>query len=524
MENFLQNTLLTTAFEHSDIFIGIYNKQENHFEYINKKGLSLLKINNIQEYKVKYPNGFKKTDFKKDALKSFTTKKMVLDEEDVFQNHAGEEFYGLLHLSEFHHNSNTYEYINISKIKYNDGQQLMDQENRFEALFMHAAIGIIVVEKSGKIALTNLFADNLFGYKKGEMMNQNLEILIPSSLRHRHKQVYENFTENPKARPMGLGLDLNGQRKDGVLFPVEISLSHFTSENTQYFICFINDMTFKKKAEESLISKNNEIQKLNESLENEVIKRTHALVQTLKNLEKSKKDLEVALEKEKELGELKSRFVSMASHEFRTPLTSILSSASLIEKYEQGDEQEKRKKHTARIKAAVGNLTNILEEFLSVGKLEEGRIETHLSTFNLPNLVDDCRDDLQSLIKAGQYISYEHTGHSEIHTDKSLIRKIIINLCSNAIKFSPEKSQIFVYTVVTADELKITVKDAGIGISQADQKHLFDRFFRGANATNIQGTGLGLHIVARYVNLLNGSITFDSKLDHGSSFHVKILL
>ena len=526
MDIHLAKSLISKAFESSNIFIGIYNKEENDFEYINKKGLNLLKINDISEYKKMYPNGIFKKSTQTIGEKIIKNNILVVEEEDIFINHAGDQFYGILHKADFDHNDKKYEYFNISKIKLADKneQHIIDQENRFEALFMHAAIGIIVVEKSSKIVLSNRFANVLFGYEQGEMIDQPLEILIPQNVRERHKKTYEEFVETPKARPMGVGLDLKGRKKDGSLFPVEISLSNFVSENTQYFICFINDMTFKKKAEDSLISKNTEIQKLNESLENEVIKRTQALVETLRSLEKSKKNLEVALEKEKELGELKSRFVSMASHEFRTPLTTILSSASLIQKYEEKEEQEKREKHTLRIKAAVGNLTNILEEFLSVGKLEEGRIETHMANFDISELIGECKDDLASIHKSGQIITYNHIGESIVYSDKSLLRKILINLCSNAIKFSPENSSVFVTTQLSKTQLSITVKDNGIGISKADQKHLFDRFFRGKNVTNIQGTGLGLHIVDRYLSLLNGKISFESELDKGTTFRIEINL
>ncbi len=296
MDIHLAKSLISKAFESSNIFIGIYNKEENDFEYINKKGLNLLKINDISEYKKMYPNGIFKKSKQTTGEKIIKNNILVVEEEDIFINHAGDQFYGILHKADFDHNDKKYEYFNISKIKLADKneQHIIDQENRFEALFMHAAIGIIVVEKSSKIVLSNRFANVLFGYEQGEMIDQPLEILIPQNVRERHKKTYEEFVETPKARPMGVGLDLKGRKKDGSLFPVEISLSNFVSENTQYFICFINDMTFKKKAEDSLISKNTEIQKLNESLENEVIKRTQALVETLRSLEKSKKNLEVA--------------------------------------------------------------------------------------------------------------------------------------------------------------------------------------------------------------------------------------
>jgi len=214
----------------------------------------------------------------------------------------------------------------------------------------------------------------------------------------------------------------------------------------------------------------------------------------------------------------------MASHEFRTSLTTIQSAACLIEKYQKTEEQEKRERHTQRIKAVVGNLTNILEEFLSVGKLEEGRVEAKISIFNTQELIEKCMLDLKSITKKGQKFDFQITGNNEVFLDKSLLRKIIINLCSNALKFSPVNSTVNLVVDNQEDTVILKVSDNGIGISKEDQKHLFDRFFRGTNATNIQGTGLGLHIVARYAELLKGQVSVESELNVGTTFTIIINL
>ncbi len=387
---------------------------------------------------------------------------------------------------------------------------------RFDALFNHAAIGIIMVNRQSDILLVNHFAEVIFGYEKDELIGQKIEILLPESIRAAHVKHHEGYVKSPKIRPMGTGLDLKSRRKDGSNFPVEVSLSFFEQNGEMFFLAFIIDVTSKKQSEHDLISQKEEIEILNQNLEKEVETRTQALVETLKNLEESKQELEVSLNKERELGELKSRFVSMASHEFRTPLSTILSAATLIEKYPKTDDQEKREKHIKRIKSAVGNLTDILEEFLSVGKLEEGGIEVKKTIFNLPELIQEIFYDFKNSLKQGQQINYQHFGVEEIYSDKSLFRKIIINLCSNAIKFSPENSEISINTEYSLGCLTLKVKDQGIGISEDDQKHLFERFFRAGNVTNIQGTGLGLHIVSRYAELLNGIVSINSKLNEGT--------
>ena len=521
--------LLKTVLEDTPAFMGVYNTITHQFKFINKLGLEMLEVNDLEEFTIKYPHGFRKQKLLLDEhiqLKSHLKKKRIWTGEALFQTYLQKEFWGILQISMFYHEDEPHYFIRINDItpRKLSEQSVRDEESRFEALFMHAAIGIIMVNKAGDIVLSNHFADVLFGYEPGELMGNQLDILIPQNVKERHRKTYENYTQKPQSRAMGIGLDLNGRRKDGSHFPIEISLSHFKSGETPYYISFINDTTFKKKSEKELIDKKSEIEKLNANLEREVINRTNALVETMKSLEKSKQDLEIALDKEKELGELKSRFVSMASHEFRTPLTTIQSAASLIEKYERTDEQGKRERHTSRIKAAVGNLTDILEEFLSVGKLEEGGIEPKTVTFEIPDLLKECMPDLASIIKKGQKIDCQHTGNSSVNLDKSLLRKIIINLCSNALKFSSENSIVSLLVDNQEDTFTLKVSDTGIGISKEDQKHLFDRFFRGTNVTNIQGTGLGLHIVARYAELLNGQVSVESKLNVGTTFTIKINL
>ena len=227
-----------------------------------------------------------------------------------------------------------------------------------------------------------------------------------------------------------------------------------------------------------------------------------------------------ALNKEKKLGEMKSRFVSMASHEFRTPLSTILSSAYLVEKYSELSEQPKREKHIGRIISAVNNLTNILNEFLSVGKIEEGKLVLNISNINVNKLIGSTIADLKSMLKKGQEIILSHEGNEEIALDGSLLKNIIINLVSNAIKFSAENTPIHISSSYVNDEFVIKVKDKGIGISKEDQEHLMDRFFRGANAINVQGTGLGLHIVSKYVECMQGKLTYESALNEGTTFTI----
>lgn len=227
-----------------------------------------------------------------------------------------------------------------------------------------------------------------------------------------------------------------------------------------------------------------------------------------------------SLDKERELNELKSRFVSMASHEFRTPLSTILSSVSLLRRYNEGDEIAKREKHLGRIRSSVQNLTNILNDFLSLDKLEEGRIQTNFGEVQLGRLLLDVVEEMEPHCKGGQEIVFEHKDDLQIISDEHILRNVLINLLSNAIKYSPDKEVIRLSCECKDAHVHIEVQDRGIGIPEEEQVHLFTRFFRASNAVNIQGTGLGLHIVKRYIELLNGSLDFKSESGKGTTFYL----
>lgn len=207
----------------------------------------------------------------------------------------------------------------------------------------------------------------------------------------------------------------------------------------------------------------------------------------------------------------------MASHEFRTPLSAVLSSASLIGKYTTTEQQPNRDKHINRIKESVKHLNDLLEDFLSLGKLDEGKVGAAYSEVDLEETIKDTLDDLRGLVKEGQDLNYDHVGENVIESDKKLLKNILINLVSNAIKFSDPHKEIRIASKVTDHHATISVTDQGIGISEEDQGHLFTSFFRGKNALNIQGTGLGLHIVHRYVELLNGTVNLQSELGKGTT-------
>ena len=380
-----------------------------------------------------------------------------------------------------------------------------------EALFLHATEGILITNQAGRIININPSGEKLFGYENGELIGQQLEVLIPKRLKERHKQHRTVYSENPNPRAMGKEMELFGTHKNGSEIPVEISLSPYSNVDGNFVIAFIVEISLRKMAEERLRNYSFELEK-------QVKNRTLILEEAIAELEKTKLELHEALEKERELNELKSRFVSMASHEFRTPLATILSSLSLVKKYGEISEKEKQSKHITRIKTAITDLTDILNDFLSVSKLEEGKVECYFERFNIQEHTLEVVTEMQQLAKTGQQIIYEHCGETNAYLDKKLVKNIYFNLISNAIKFSGEQNSIEIQTISNEKELKIIVKDQGVGIPKEDQKHLFQRFFRGKNVINIQGTGLGLNIVAQFTELMNGYIIFESQENIGTSF------
>ncbi|HRO47548.1 PAS domain-containing sensor histidine kinase [Agriterribacter sp.] len=652
--------------------------------------------------------------------------------------------------------------------------------SHFEAFFEYATMGILVTDCHGRIITINPFALKEFGYSEEELVGKTIEVLIPQRFYNHHIHHREKYAENPQTRPMGLGMDLFGIRKDGAEFPVEVSLGHYTSNGGKYIVAFITNISIRKAAEAEIEKLNIElgtmvrhrtrdlreaIQQLEKSkdrLENvlffqktlldtagaiiiatdengiiklfnpeaacklgysesEVIdKKTPVLFHTKKDIERKRKellnvfgikvnnsfdvliekarrnihdeeefnyiaktgasfpvsltitalrsikgnitgyvgiaidiserikaekelkkvqrlflqllhnypdglisiidknynfvytggelhkrlhsdiaeligkemyprfpeplrkiifvklenvfqnkalisdfelpypivnhtyimdafplieedgsinnigviiknisrlkkaegDLREALKIEKHLGELKSRFVSMASHEFRTPLSTVLSSAYLIEKYTSGEDQPKREKHLQRIVSSVNMLTDILNDFLSLSKIEEGKLQANFSEFNIEEMMHATLEEIKNNLKNKQQINYRHKGNPGVFLDKSLLKHILLNLVSNASKFSSDTSAIDIKTSNQNEKIILSVKDNGIGISKEDQQHLTKRFFRGSNAENIQGTGLGLHIISKYAEMMNGNIECRSQLEKGTEFIV----
>jgi PAS domain S-box-containing protein len=231
-----------------------------------------------------------------------------------------------------------------------------------------------------------------------------------------------------------------------------------------------------------------------------------------------------ALEKEKMLNEVKSRFVTTASHEFRTPLGAILSSASLIKLYPNEADGPKREKHVNRIISSVQHLTDILNDFLSIGRIEEGKVRNEPEDFPLAEFLDELQDEAYVKMKPGQTLRMQSSYNGGIIADKHLLKTVLINLLSNAVKYSKEGQVIEVTADAVGNHLRISVRDYGIGIPLSDQAHLFETFYRASNVENIKGSGMGLHIARHHIEAMGGTIAFSSETGKGTTFTITVPL
>ena len=392
----------------------------------------------------------------------------------------------------------------------------------FSTLFDNTCIGVVVANNNGEIEAANKYALHEFGYSEKELLHKKVEVLIPKRIREKHELLRAKFYQHPTNITIAAAKALKGVRKDGSEFFVEMSLGHYIEQGHNYFVAFINDLSKKREADET-------IKQLNDDLDQRVKESTRSLSAIVDQLssqirENERKDAELvqALDKEKELNQLKSRFVSVASHEFRTPLSGILASTYLLSKYTKEDQQSLRDKHIKRILSSVNLLNEVLGDFLSVDKIEQGNFKPNLTVFKISTMANEIIQSTQHMLKNGQQIVYLHTEeHDVAYLDHSMFHHILTNLLSNAIKYSPENSKIELIVEQQGHTLTIKMKDQGIGIPKNEQQNLYKRFFRSANAAQIQGTGLGLNIVKKYVDVLDGTIECNSEENIGTEFIIR---
>ena len=388
----------------------------------------------------------------------------------------------------------------------------MKNSELLQSIVQNAIDGIITIDNRGVVQHVNPSACKLFGYEPDEVLGKNISMLMPPPDSVQHDQYLRRYEVTHQPRIIGIGREVTGLRKDGSKFPMKLGVSEVSYGESVFYVGFIHDLTQQKEDTERL-------KEYALHLEELVEMRTQKLNDTIQELETAKEQISISLENEKELNKLKSRFLSMASHEFRTPLSAVLLSASLIDKYAAPYANGDIIKHVGKIKSSVAGLTFILNNFLQLEKLESGKVATNITSFDLEELGAEITEEMQLLTKGAQVITYAHTGAETIAgLDKNLLKNSIVNLVTNAIKYSGDNAKIEFTSEINAGKATITVKDNGIGIPKEDQKYLFDAFFRAHNTGSIPGTGLGLNIVARHVALMGGKITFSSNVNKGTLF------
>jgi two-component system sensor kinase FixL len=409
----------------------------------------------------------------------------------------------------------------------------------FRSIFETAIDGIIIIDQSGRIQMINASAEALFGYRDGELIGTNVSGLMPEPHKHQHDGYIRNYLETGVKKIIGIGREVLGLRKDGSLFPIRLAVSNFTLDGQAFFTGVVHDLSAQKEAERNLWYLNKNLEKMVDSRTGQLRESLNQLNAINRNLEfeiqqraiaedklkEREQELVDAVERERSLHLLKSRFISVASHEFRTPLANILSSLSLIDRYYADEHIDKRNKHIQKIKNNIHYLNGILNEFLSLTRIEEGQFTLKVEPFSLREFIRELVEDFNYLKKSGQSLHFEvedSEGTYLISTDKTCVRHILSNLISNAIKYSGDHADIRVHLSFANERFVIDVVDNGIGIPEEEQKFIFDIFYRASNVLNIQGTGLGLNIVRKYLDVISGTLVFKSRENEGTHLRIKL--
>ena len=393
----------------------------------------------------------------------------------------------------------------------------------FKLLSEAVSEGLLVVNRDRVIVATNEKADNMFGYCREELIDQPLGILIPDPYKKAHHEHVDEYFKTHKSRKMAIERCLFGERKNKEKFPIEVSLNPFTIYDTDYFLALVLDQT-------EISKRDFKIKELNEHLEKKIRTRTLELSETVVMLKKeinrreeAEKKIKFALQRERELNELKTKFLSLVSHEFKTPLSGILTSATLVGKYKGTNQQEKRDKHLKTIIGEVKHLNGILTDFLSIERLEKGKEIYKFTEFSLSKVVNEVVYNANMLLKSGQHINYpQNIDDVLIYQDEKIVTLILTNLLYNSVKYSPEDSDIDILMDIEKDKMVLNIKDQGIGIPEKDQKHIFERYFRAENVLLNQGTGIGLNIIKGHIDNLGGQVYFTSEENIGTTFTVEL--
>jgi PAS domain S-box-containing protein len=373
-------------------------------------------------------------------------------------------------------------------------------EKRFRELLEAAPDAIMQVDADGRIILLNRVTEDMFGYTRDELLGQPVEVLIPQELHARHVQHRAHYRQNPLTRTMGSGLALEGIRKNGSRFPVEISLSPSDSAEGFRITAIIRDTTERRTAEESL-------RKVREEYTQQLAKANAELEMTNRELERANR--------------LKSEFLASMSHELRTPLHTIIGFSELLGEELEGPLNEKQHRFIQHIHKDSLHLLELINDVLDISKIEADRLELRPEAFDFTALLAESLASVRSLAEAKSHILESASNVPRaVEADRLRIKQVLVNLLSNAIKFTPEGGRIGVDARVHESAVVVSITVTGIGIPQEEHESIFDKFHQvGATTKGVrEGTGLGLAITKRLVEQHGGSISVQSKPRQGSTF------
>ncbi|HEX3093389.1 MAG TPA: PAS domain-containing sensor histidine kinase [Candidatus Angelobacter sp.] len=375
-------------------------------------------------------------------------------------------------------------------------------ESRYRKLLHAAPDAILEVNEEGRILILNEAVERMFGYSRAELLGLSVDQLVPASMRGGHAQHRGAYAEHPKARPMGTGLELQGQRKDGSLFPVEISLSPNWIEGSLHVIASVRDITERKAVEDRI----------------RLLHEQYAAELTMKNEQLEARNREV-----EHANRLKNEFLASMSHELRTPLHTIIGFSELLTEQLEGPLGEKQQRFIGHILQDARHLLELINEILDISKIESGRLELKRESFDFSQCVEEVLAGIRHQA-AARNITLENKNRfqSSLHADRLRVKEILYNLLSNAVKFTPEGGRVWVEAISEGDTLHVSVCDTGIGIPEKEHPSIFEKFYQVGDTTGgvREGTGLGLPITKHLVELHGGTISVESRPGQGSSFRL----
>jgi PAS domain S-box-containing protein len=389
---------------------------------------------------------------------------------------------------------------NPQTVRAEAGHSEASVERRFRQILEAAPDGIVEADSQGRIVLLNQAAEKMFGYSRDELLGQSIEALVPQAVRGRHISHRSAYTSQPQTRPMGSGLRLQAQRKDGSLFPVEISLSPNWTDDGQHVIAVVRDTTERQQIEDRLRA-------IQEQYTTELNAKNQQLEARNREVEKADRH--------------KSEFLASMSHELRTPLHTVIGFSELLSEEIEGPLNARQKRFLTHILQDARHLLELINEVLDISKIEAGKLELQPEAFDFATALEEVLTGIRQQTAAKNIqLENKNTFHELLYADRVRVKEMLYNLLSNAVKFTTDGGKVWVESQVESRFLQITIADTGMGIALEEQSAIFDKFYQASGTTRgiREGTGLGLPITKKLVEMHGGRIWVESQPGSGSRF------